>query len=114
MMADPRRITDVELEGALRDLRVTYPYPPTPNLSSRVRLRISAPPARPPRRLELWRDPRRLPLVAAVLLVLVGAAAPVNPATPDPIAHFFHVPGVIVNPGPSPAPPLSSPTSPYP
>ena len=112
-MADPRRITDVELEGALRNLRATYPYPPTPDLSSRVRLRISAPPARPPRRLELWRDPRRLALVAAVLLVLVGAAALVNPATRDAIAHFFHVPGVIVNRVPSPAPSVSSPTSLY-
>jgi hypothetical protein len=111
MMADPRHITDVELERALRDLGPEYPYPPTPALSSRVRLRITAQPVAQPRRLELWRDPRRLALAAAVLLVLLGAAALANPATRDAIAHFFHVRGVIVNRVPSPAPSVSSPTS---
>src|SRR3989442_1368523 len=80
MMADSRRLMDVELERALRDLGPRYPYPPTPNLASRVRLRITAPPVARPRRLELWRDPRRLALAAAVLLVLLGAAALANPA----------------------------------
>jgi hypothetical protein len=106
-MADPRRITDDELERALRDLGPRYPYPPTPNLASRVRLRIAAQPIAPPRRLELWRDPRRLALVAAVLLVLLGAAALANPVTRDAIAHFFHVQGVIVNRQPSPLPSFS-------
>jgi len=96
-MADPRLITDVELERALRDLGPRYPYPPTPNLASRVRLRITARPIARPRRLDLWRDPRRLALVAAVLFVLLGAAALANPTTRDAIAHFFHVRGVIVN-----------------
>jgi hypothetical protein len=106
-MADPQRITDVELERALRDLGPRYPYPPTPNLTSRVRLRITAPPIRRPRRLELWRDPRRLALVAAVLLVLLGAAALANPVSRDAIAHFFHVQGVIVNREASPLPSFS-------
>jgi hypothetical protein len=106
-MADPRRITDVELERALRDLGPRYPYPPTPNLSNRVRLRIAARPVAQPRRLELWRDPRRLALVAAALLVLLGAAALANPVTRDAIAHFFHVRGVIVNREPSPLPSFS-------
>ncbi len=106
-MADPQRITDVELERALRDLGPRYPYPPTPNLASRVRGRISVQPVAPPRRLELWRDPRRLALVAAVLLVLLGAAAVANPATRDAIAHFFHVRGVIVNRQASPLPSFS-------
>ena len=96
-MADPMRITDVQLERALRDLGPRYPYPPTPNLSSRVRLRITAQRIVRPRRLEFWRDPRRLALVAGVLLVLLGAAAVANPSTRDAIAHFFHVQGVIVN-----------------
>jgi hypothetical protein len=96
MMADPRRITDGELERALRDLGPRYPYPPTPNLASRVRLRIAQPVAQR-RRLELWRDPRRLALAAAVLLVLLGAAALANPVSRDAIAHFFHVRGVIVS-----------------
>lgn len=110
-MADPRRITEVELERALRDLGPRYPYPPTPNLASRVRLRIATQPVAQSRRLDLWRDPRRLALVAAVLLVLLGAAALANPATRDAIAHFFHVRGVIVNREPSPLPSFSPVTS---
>jgi len=106
-MADPRLLTDVELERALRDLGPRYPYPTTPNLASRVRNRIVAQPIARPRRLELWRDPRRLALVAAVLLVLLGAAAVANPATRDAIAHFFHVRGVIVNREASPLPSFS-------
>jgi hypothetical protein len=109
-MADRRRITDVELERALRDLGLRYPYPPTPNLANRVRSRITVQPVARPRRLELWRDPRRLALVAAALLVLLGAAALANPTTRDAIAHFFHVQGVIVNRVPSPGPSASSPT----
>jgi len=103
-MADPSRIPDVELERALRILGSRYPYPPTPNLASRVRGRITARSVAPPRRVGLWRDPRRLALVAAVLLVLLGAAALANPTTRDAIAHFFHVRGVIVNRVPSPLP----------
>ena len=106
-MADPRLITDVELEHALRDLGPRYPYPPTPNLASRVRNRIVAQPIARPRRLELWRDPRRIALAAAVLLVLLGAAVVANPTTRDAIAHFFHVRGVIVTRVPSPLPSLS-------
>jgi hypothetical protein len=106
-MADPRRITEVELERALRDLGPHYPYPPTPHLASRVRLRITAQPIARPRRLELWRDPRRLALVAAVLLLLLGGAALANPTTRDAIAHFFHVRGVIVNRVSSPLPSFS-------
>ena len=106
-MADPGRITEVELERALRDLGPRYPYPPTPNLASRVRQRISAQPVAQPRRLELWRDPRRLALAAAVLLVLLGGAALANPATRDAIAHFFHVRGVVVSREASPLPSLS-------
>jgi hypothetical protein len=107
MMADPQRIADVQLERALRDLGPRYPYPPTPNLASRVRLRITAQPIVRSRRLELWRDPRRLALVAAVLLVLLGVAALANPTTRDAIAHFFHVRGVIVNREASPFPSFS-------
>ena len=111
-MADPQRLTDVELEGALRELGPRYPYPPTPNLAAAVHRRIVAQPAAPVRRLALWRDPRRLALAAAVVLMLVGAAALINPTTRDAIAHFFRVRGVIVarvSPGPSisPATPLN-------
>jgi len=112
-MTDPRRMSDLELERALAALGPDYPYPPTPNLASGVRRRIVARPAAPARRLARWRDSRRLALVAAVLLILLGAAALANPASRDAIAHFFHVQGVIVNRVPSPGPSLSSPTSLY-
>src|SRR6202165_3927429 len=107
VMADLRRTSDVEFERALRDLGPLYPYPPTPNLASRVRGRITAQPIARPRRLVLWRDPRRLAMAAAVLLVLLGAAALANPATRDAIAHFFHVRGVVVSREASPLPSLS-------
>ena len=106
-MAEPLRFTDQELERALRDLGPRYPYPPTPNLAAAVRRRIVAQPAVPVRRLPLWRDPPRLALAAAVVLVLAGAAALINPTTRDAIAHFFHVSGVIVTSEPSPYPSLS-------
>ena len=106
-MADSRRRHDLDLERALRELGPRYPYPPTPNLATAVRTRIVARPAMPLRPIALWRDPRRLALVAAVLVVLAGAAALINPATRDAIAHFFHVRGVIVTRGPSPLPSLS-------
>jgi hypothetical protein len=105
-VADPRRLTDIELEQALRELGPRYPYPPTPSLAAAVRGRIVARPVAPVRRLALWRDPRRLALAAAVVLVLAGAAALINPTTRDAIAHFFHVPGVIVS-RVSPQPSLS-------
>jgi hypothetical protein len=91
------RLTDLELERALRELGARYPYPPMPNLAVAVRRRIVARPETPVRRLTLWRDPRRLALAAAVVLALVGTALLVNPTTRDAIAHFFHVRGVIVN-----------------
>ena len=106
-MADSPRLHDLDLERALRELGPRYPYPPTPNLATAVRTRIVARPAMPLRPIALWRDPRRLALVAAVLVVLAGAAALINPATRDAIAHFFHVRGVIVTRGPSPLPSLS-------
>src|SRR5260370_5536434 len=107
VMADARLRSGAELERGLGDLGPRYPYPPTPTLATRVRNRIAAQPIAPPRRLDFWRDPRRLALAAAVLLVLLGAAALANPTTRDAIAHFFHVQGVIVTRQPSPLPSLS-------
>src|SRR2546428_8850878 len=106
-MADSARLQDLDLERALRELGRRYPYPPTPNLATLVRTRLVARPAAPLRPVALWRDPRRLALVAAVLLVVAGVAALINPATRDAIAHLFHVRGVIVTPLPSPPPSLS-------
>jgi hypothetical protein len=106
-MAEPRRLTDIELEQALRALGARYPYPATPNLALAVRRRIVARPVAPARRLAIWRDPWRIALAAAVLLLLLGATVLANPTTRDAIAHFFHVSGVIVNRQPSPLPSLS-------
>src|SRR5207247_11074580 len=92
-MADSPRLHDLDLERALRELGPRYPYPPTPNLATLVRTRLVARPAAPLRPVALWRDPRRLPLGAAVLLVVAGAAALLNPATRDAVAHFFHARG---------------------
>jgi len=100
------RLTNTELERVLRELGTRYAYPPTPNLALAVRRRIVARPVVPVRRVALWRDPRRLALAAAVVLVLTGAAALINPTTRDAIAHFFHVRGVIVS-RVSPLPSLS-------
>lgn len=105
-MADPSRFPQVDFEAALRELAPRYPHPPTPDLTGRVRVRLVAQPARRP--TPLWRDPRRLALAAALLLVIAGAAALVNPASRDAIAHFFHVRGVIVNRAPSPLPSIST------
>jgi len=110
-VAEPR-MTDMQLERALRELGARYPYPPTPNLAVAVRRRIVARPVAPVRRLTLWREPQRLALAAALVLVLVGTALLVNPTTRDAIAHFFHVPGVIVSrvsplPSVSPVTPLN-------
>src|SRR5438445_578107 len=80
-MADRARITDLELEGALRALGPRYPYPSTPNLAVRVRTRLAAPPVRPLPRRAPWGDPRRLALVAALLLLLIGTAALAIPGT---------------------------------
>src|SRR5207244_12241996 len=106
-MAEPQRLRDLELDGALRDLGPRYPYPPTPNLATMVRSRIVARTIATVRPVALWRDPRRLALVAAVLLALAGAAALINPATRDAIAHFFHVRGVVITRVPSPQPSIS-------
>jgi hypothetical protein len=108
-MADPSRFPQVDFEGALRELAPHYPHPPTPDLAGRVRVRLVGQPARRP--VPLWRDPRRLALAAALLLVIAGAAALINPGSRDAIAHFFHVRGVIVNRVPSPSP--SAPNPPY-
>jgi hypothetical protein len=106
-MADPRRLSDVELEQALNALGSRYPYPATPNLATRVRARIVAGPVVALPRRGWWGDPRRLALVAVLLIVLIGAPGLAIPGTRDAIAHFFHVQGVIVSRVPSPPPSLS-------
>src|SRR5438094_9435376 len=107
-MADPIRLGDADLERSLRDLGRRYPYPPTPNLAATVRTRIVVRPIAPVRPIAVRRDPRRRALVAAVLLALAGAAAPINPATRDVMAHFYHYRAVAVSRLPSPPPSRST------
>jgi hypothetical protein len=112
-MADPRRLSDSELEGMVRNVGSQYPYPPTPNLASTVRSRIEVRAAARAVPLPIWRDPWRLALAAAVLLIVLGAAVLINPVTRDAIAHFFHVRGVVVTRVQSPLPTVQPTTSPY-
>jgi hypothetical protein len=106
-MADPAWLSDLELERALRDLGAHYPYPPTPNLAVSVRARIAARPSIGPTHAPVWRSPLRLVLAAAIVVVILGTAALINPASRDAIAHFFHVRGVVVSRVSSPLPSLS-------
>lgn len=94
-MADPRLMTDPELEQALRELGASYAYPATPALASAVRISVERSRSPLRRRFELGR-PWRLGLAAAIVVLAVGAAFLSNPATRDAIAHFFHVRGVVV------------------
>ena len=107
-MAEPVRLTDDQLERALRATSARYPYPPTPNVSAAVRARLAARPQVVPPRRPIWRDGWRLALVAAILLVILGGAALINPASRDAIAHFFHVRGVVVSRVTSPLPSASN------
>src|SRR3989442_12744634 len=90
-MVTPQPTAGVAQGQGLPGLGPRYPTPTAPNLASRVRNRIVAQPIARPRRLELWRDPRRLALVAAGLLLLAGAAAGAHPPTPAAIAPLFPV-----------------------
>lgn len=110
-MADPVRLSDDELERALRATGRRYPYPPTPNITAAVRARITARPPVAPWRRPIWRDGRRLALAATVVVIILGGAALINPASRDAIAHFFHVRGVVVSRVTSPLPSPSNVTS---
>lgn len=110
-MADPVRLSDPELERALRATGPRYPYPPTPNMAAAVRARLTAGALVTRQRRPVWREGWRVALAAAIVLVILGGAALINPATRDAIAHFFHVPGVVLSRVPSPLPSPSNVTS---
>ena len=101
-MADLARMTDPQLEAALRDLGQRFPYPATPNLAASVRSRLLAPSAgralTPP-----WRT-LRVGLAVAALLVVTVLAATADPGIRSAVAHFFHVQGVTLTRQPSALP----------
>ena len=82
-----------ELELALLDLGRSVEFPPTPELSTRVRQRLAEQPAR------RWTIPRpyrsRLLIALAVLAVAIGAVMAV-PQTRAAILRFFHLRGVTI------------------
>jgi hypothetical protein len=91
-------VEEKDLEQRLHDLRPYLEYPTTPNLVVAVRARLVAAPRRP-----WWSSfavPRRLALVAAAVLIVIGSLLAI-PQTRDTIAHWFGVKGVIVNNVPS-------------
>ncbi len=99
-------MTDSELEAALRNLQTQIAYPPTPDISRSVHQRLAArTPITAPQRRRFAPVRAALVLAAAVLLAL-GAALAASPAVRSTLAHWFHVPGVVVNTVPSlpPAP----------
>ena len=101
-MADLARMSDTELEAALRDLGAKFPYPLTPNLSASVRSRLLAPSSRPSFALP-WRS-LRVGLAVGALLIVTVLAATADPGIRSAVAHFFNVQGVTVTRQPSALP----------
>ena len=100
-------MTDSELETALRSLAKAIDYPATPDVAGAVRQRLAAQalPLLRPRRYA----PMRLAFAAAAAVVLALAATlAAIPGARTTVAHWFHVPGVVVNRVPSPRPTLGS------
>jgi hypothetical protein len=114
--------SDAELERALRDLGQRIAFPPTPDLARAVRLRLAdAPAGRAERAPSAWErltswfggaaggpSPRRAIAVAALALVVLGAAVlAFVPGARDTVAGWFGVRGiriVFVEETPTPAP----------
>jgi hypothetical protein len=80
-----------ELELALHDLGRTIEFPPTPDMASRVRERLTE--GRAPR--FQWVNRRALVIALAVLAVAIGAVMAV-PQTRASILRFFHLRGVTI------------------
>ncbi len=98
------------LDRALRDLGADLAYPPTPDLARRVRGRLAAGPAGPRR---FWAVPRPAPrrfALAALLLLLLGAAlAALAPGVRTAVADRLGVRGIAITyatpaPAATPAP----------
>lgn len=92
----------LDSERALVDLADRIAYPPSPDLTGRVRDRIGArtvPPASIYRLLRPW--PRAVAVLVAALLLAAGVAA-VTPASREAVAEWLNLPGVRFFAAPEP------------
>lgn len=117
-MADPRHLSDSDLERALVHLGGRLDYPPTPHLVPALRRRLEA--RSGARAFGAWSKPLRLGLAAVAVLLAVMAILAAIPATRSAIAGRLGLPGVGITylpavptatPSPTPLPsPLPTPT----
>ncbi|MCW5853713.1 MAG: hypothetical protein KIT87_26840, partial [Anaerolineae bacterium] len=101
--------SDAELEQALGELGTRLAYPPTPDLASAVRQRLETAPERPTFWPRWSLSPRRLALVAALLLALVGLGLALSPDARRVIADRLSVRGIDIRQVPARAPPPTPP-----
>lgn len=100
-------MTEGELQSALRTLAGEIDYPRTPDIGHAVGGRLMASPRMIPAHRRWPSISTRAALVAAAAVLLaIGATVAAIPAARSTLAHWFHVPGVVVNTVPSlpPAP----------
>lgn len=92
-MADPRRVSDPELERRLADLGESLAYPPTPDLAARVRQRLEASP-----RSTFWAAfrPLRLAIAVATTLALVVLATLLLVPSTRTVASRLGLPGIRI------------------
>lgn len=96
-------MTGPELEPALQRLSGQIEYPVTPDLAAGLHGRLAALPRPAPAR-QPWRfrSLRVVAVVAAAILLVVGATLAAIPGARSTLAHWFGIPGVVVNTVPSP------------
>ena len=103
----------MQIESLLRRAASSLPYPPTPDLTTRVRARLDERPTIADRlpRFSGWRWPASaVAALAVVAAVAVGAALSL-PASRSALADFFHLSHVRIERAPagSPTPPPLAP-----
>lgn len=113
-MAEPLRPfpeSEAELERALRALGAQVAYPPTPDLTARVRPRLHGQPARPSPWTRLWDRPLARPLAIALLalLFLCSATLVFSPAALRAVAERLGLAGIRIEY--VPAVPTATPTA---
>jgi hypothetical protein len=99
-MTEPRlhwsEADDRTLERGLHDLGKSLQFPPTPDLTARIRALVVTEPLTPPQPAPLYRR-REIWLVAAVLLLAVGIALLLLPQARTTIADRLGLPGVVID-----------------